>query len=367
PASLIELNCSINSLSSLPALPSSLVQLDCSSNNLSSIPTLPLTLTNLICNNNELSTLPTPSFLGALNVFLCQNNRLDYGDLEPYAFLVPILFADPQANFDIVPSSYVGSTGDNISIDGTLSGAGNLYEWFRDGVSLGPPSSSGILNLNGVTTADAGIYTLQVTNTIVFPFSLPEVESNPVIVNIDGFLPIDLLVFKAELLPSQEVLLRWTTANEINNAFFTLEKSKNARYFELFRKMDSQGNGNGQQSYEVIDPNPYPGFNYYRLSQTDQDGTTEYFPIVFVKNESPINLRVYPNPTHDWVFLENKNLASNSRPALISLIGGNGTILKTHLMEEDKESISLKGLPGGIYFLRIQLQGRQELLRIIKQ
>lgn len=366
PSSMIELNCSSNSISSLPGLPSNLVQLDCSSNLLTSIPSLPLTLTNLICNNNDISSLPIPSPFGALNVFLCQNNQLDFGDLEPYVFFVPILFADPQANFDIVPSAYVGTSGDNISIDGTISGANNLYEWFKDGLSLGPPSSSGVLNLNSVTTADAGIYTLRITNTLVFSFSLPEVESNPIIVNIDGFLPIDLLRFEARLNDQQKVQLTWVTQRETNNAFFTLEKSDNARDFEFLGQINSQGNGNGRQVYEVTDEKPFPGFNYYRLSQTDRDGTVKTFPIVFVLNEPDFDLEVFPNPTRDQVFIRS-GASFQSEPMRVNLMDSRGLLVASYRLDEAEQSISLKALSNGQYYLRLQQGANQKVFRVIKK
>ena len=74
PTSLQELNCEQNQLSSLPSLPSSLKTLKCGSNKLSILPTLPSTLTYLDCRNNQIATLPTlPSTLTYLD---CENNQI---------------------------------------------------------------------------------------------------------------------------------------------------------------------------------------------------------------------------------------------------------------------------------------------------
>jgi len=72
--SLIELNCSNNKLTNLPALPSSLTSLNCDSNELITLPKLPSGLEDLSCRTNSLKSLPAlPSSLTLLN---CDSNEL---------------------------------------------------------------------------------------------------------------------------------------------------------------------------------------------------------------------------------------------------------------------------------------------------
>ena len=72
--SLLDLSCSGNLLTSLPALPNSLQNISCDQNQLTSLPALPTSLIRLWCNNNQLTNLPVlPSPLQDLD---CSDNQL---------------------------------------------------------------------------------------------------------------------------------------------------------------------------------------------------------------------------------------------------------------------------------------------------
>ncbi|MBK9671964.1 MAG: leucine-rich repeat domain-containing protein [Bacteroidetes bacterium] len=74
PSSLIALWCHGNQLISIPPLPSSLIGLQCSSNQLTSLPTLPVSLTDLYCSSNQLASLP--SLPASLTWLWCSTNQL---------------------------------------------------------------------------------------------------------------------------------------------------------------------------------------------------------------------------------------------------------------------------------------------------
>ncbi|NNC83097.1 MAG: T9SS type A sorting domain-containing protein [Flavobacteriales bacterium] len=95
-------------------------------------------------------------------------------------------------------------------------------------------------------------------------------------------LPIDLLSFNAECKGNGSVELTWSTASEINNSHFTLERSEDGIIWETFADMiHGAGNSSTQNDYTHLDNNPFRGLTYYRLTQTDFDGTSETFdPIV---------------------------------------------------------------------------------------
>jgi len=93
--------------------------------------------------------------------------------------------------------------------------------------------------------------------------------------------------------------LDWRTASEINNDYFTIERSVDGVNFEIIDIINGAGNSNNILHYETIDSNPLEGVSYYRLKQTDYDGQFEYSSIVSVRNhEETISqeINVYPNP-----------------------------------------------------------------------
>ncbi|MBI2279657.1 MAG: T9SS type A sorting domain-containing protein [Bacteroidetes bacterium] len=118
-------------------------------------------------------------------------------------------------------------------------------------------------------------------------------------------LPIELLSFTAQQDENnQHVRLNWTTATEINNDFFTLERSLDAINFEQIKTRQGAGNSNSVIDYVDYDKHPYRGgITYYRLKQTDFDGAFSYSDVrvVFLNELDIINL--YPNPANEQITL----------------------------------------------------------------
>ncbi|HXP51694.1 MAG TPA: T9SS type A sorting domain-containing protein, partial [Bacteroidia bacterium] len=110
-------------------------------------------------------------------------------------------------------------------------------------------------------------------------------------------LPIKLLDFTA--VPNGEkVDLAWETATEIDNAYFTVEKSKdgNSNSFTKVIDVPGAGNSNVARDYAEVDYQPYSGVSYYRLKQTDKNGNYTYSNIVPVNFDVNQNMVICPNP-----------------------------------------------------------------------
>ncbi|MGB3616831.1 MAG: LamG domain-containing protein, partial [Catalinimonas sp.] len=89
-------------------------------------------------------------------------------------------------------------------------------------------------------------------------------------------LPIELTDFSAEV-SGDAVVLTWETATEINNAYFTVERSTDGQHFEAVGQVTGAGNSGQSLSYTWQDVAPPAGRLYYRLKQTDFDGTYAWF------------------------------------------------------------------------------------------
>tara|TARA_R100000908_G_scaffold46366_1_gene22720 strand:- start:263 stop:3121 length:2859 start_codon:yes stop_codon:yes gene_type:complete len=101
-------------------------------------------------------------------------------------------------------------------------------------------------------------------------------------------LPIDLISFEGEVLLEMEpiVLLEWVVASQVNNDYFTIERSRDMQEWETLETITGLGNSNIQMSYSLIDDNALRGVSYYRLSQTDFDGEIKTFhPIAITVKE----------------------------------------------------------------------------------
>lgn len=110
-------------------------------------------------------------------------------------------------------------------------------------------------------------------------------------------LPIELVSFKATP-DDDKVNLNWITMSEVNNNYFTVEKSLDGVSFEELVKVNGAGNSTNERTYYAVDTKPATGLNYYRLKQTDYDGSFTYSNIIsanFGKNPE-LYVSVYPNP-----------------------------------------------------------------------
>ncbi len=164
-------------------------------------------------------------------------------------------------------------------------------------------------------------------------------------------LPIELLSFDAK--PIENVVkITWETATEIDNDHFTIERSEDGNNWE--RLFDIQGAGNSDQViwYEAFDFRPLAGVSYYRLKQTDFDGTHSYSSIVFVwSNQGISSVNIYPNPSPGrFIVQSNANLSLDQ----LQLYDLSGKPLGNHIkMVNQQIIVDLANEPSGIYLLQI--------------
>lgn len=111
-------------------------------------------------------------------------------------------------------------------------------------------------------------------------------------------IPVTVVYFHADL-KSEQVYLNWETASELNNAYFTIERSANGSDFEILTTVEGHGTSYVPITYSSIDKYPYAGISYYRLKQTDYNGKSQYSNTVSIKrSESKFEqVSIYPNPT----------------------------------------------------------------------
>ncbi|MBK7391449.1 MAG: T9SS type A sorting domain-containing protein [Bacteroidetes bacterium] len=111
-------------------------------------------------------------------------------------------------------------------------------------------------------------------------------------------LPVQLLRFNAK--PEiDRVKLDWVTATEINNDYFTIERSVDGKIFNIVAEQDGAGNSNTIHKYTGYDFDPLIGVSFYRLKQTDFDGHYTYssWQKVEIKRAADFGLEMIPSPT----------------------------------------------------------------------
>lgn len=171
---------------------------------------------------------------------------------------------------------------------------------------------------NGGTTGNllAGTINFAGNITNFSPFTLASD------INSENPLPVELLYFDGRLNKNKKVDLTWATASEINNDYFNIERSQDGKNWETIDRVEGAGNSNQKLNYQTKDSNPYEGVSYYRLKQTDFDGSFEYSNIVSINYELDRELVKRINTAGQEV---NENYSG-----IIILIYNNGDTEKIH-------------------------------------
>ena len=164
-------------------------------------------------------------------------------------------------------------------------------------------------------------------------------------------LPIELVHFSVKKMHRGQVQLSWQTASEINNDFFTVERSSDGINWEEITTVDGAGNSTSTLTYSEVDNHPYDGVSYYRLKQTDFNGQFEYSQIrsVHILQQLDSYIKIYPNPTTNQITITG-SAKELEEIMLYNALGQNVTSLIERVRtSENQWVIDLSKLNTGIY------------------
>jgi len=162
-------------------------------------------------------------------------------------------------------------------------------------------------------------------------------------------LPISMKSFYGKPYSSY-VELFWSTTAEINNDFFTIERSADRENWEFVGQVSGAGNSNSISEYTLIDFNKVSSVVFYRLSQTNFDGVQKEVKVIKVSSENANSIVVYPNPardkltvTGDFTFGTSYTIF-NTKGQMVASGNGNGVL---------GFEVSIKDFTNGTYFIQI--------------
>lgn len=333
---------------------------------------------------NSTNTGSTGSFgLGIFNVSLEGINNSSQATLQDGASYLDrscsdLAFLDPGTNY-------------TLSIRAGRSGAAEDVKAWIDFNGNGDFSDAGeeVYDKQGLT----GISVSETITTAAFPIQnqilvmrvasdfegqpTPSHNSTPVYGQIEDYgiyfassgLPVEIISFNAEL-QNQSVKLNWKTASEINNDFFTIEHSTDGVNFEFLTKVDGSGNTTETINYRTVHKTPSIGTNYYRLSQTDYDGTHKIEGIRAVDFKSDeIVANIQPNPvSKDFVKLNYTSPVEAEVNIEVIDITGRLLIQKNIEVQAGNNLIELpaQDLANGVYFLRTRQAQTIKSIKFVK-
>lgn len=183
-------------------------------------------------------------------------------------------------------------------------------------------------------------------------------------VNSQNPLPITLLSFTATPV-QRNVLLDWTTATETDNDFFTVERSADGNSFLPLFRVEGAGEGTSFSAlhYRMVDYAPLSGQSYYRLRQTDLDGTTTVSHVVSVwmggTGSRPLAVHIGADMLTAF-----HGFGPGARYTLLDMTGR--LIATGTTQQEGTLLLPVSDMPAGAYLLRMEDERRMESTRFIR-
>lgn len=223
---------------------------------------------------------------------------------------------------------YAG-TGSNVTVTGLTAGDMYYYKVFEYNGSAAP-----VYNTSAVLSGSAAT----------------------------GTLPVTWLYFNATQ-KSDRVALAWGTSAEMNSAYFIVERSINGVDFKEAGRVEARNNSVVDQHYSFNDVVTAEQKLYYRLKQTDKDGTYNYSKIVSVQTTEKTTARIQPNPVQNSFRVQ---LPDNTQNAVLSIFNAAGVIVHKQTIN-NMQQVNVQQLSAGVYYLSIQQGNNKYSLKMVKQ
>ncbi|MCW3102386.1 MAG: C-terminal target protein [Bacteroidetes bacterium] len=178
-------------------------------------------------------------------------------------------------------------------------------------------------------------------------------------------LPVELLDFSAAYNGS-DVDLQWSTASELNNDHFTVERSANGSTFYELNEIPGAGNSTQTLSYATVDKEPLSGTSYYRLKQVDFNGNSTYSSITAIDIEMSSFGILFTTEINDALSITFNCTGDNCLVSvdLFELSGKKVFSARKNLSEEHEIIFPAGLLAKGIYLLNVS-NGEERISRKI--
>jgi len=183
-------------------------------------------------------------------------------------------------------------------------------------------------------------------------------------------LPIELISFTGEAI-TEGNNLKWVTATEIDNDYFTLERSVDGINFTTIDSQAGAGTTSINQYYDYLDKDAPNGLSYYRLWQTDYDGTTTEAGIVTLqRGEHSFDL-VSLQPVPVMQTLEMIYTSNSSDIFKIKIIDALGRIMYENTVNANSGTnyidFDVSYFTSGMYFVELQNDSAVITKKFVKQ
>ena len=268
---------------------------------------------------------------------------------------------------------YLTSAGNikKFAVNATINNNGNFNTFDTDLCGLGGQFcglGAGNAGYLGIKLANGKVGFIKLTRNSVANWTIDRalsgvsVSTTPTSVtagvcsSLHAVMPVELTNFVVKP-ATQHINLAWSTASEKDNAFFAVERSRNAVDFTVIGQVKGNGTTSAAHDYSFTDNDvTTEGVYYYRLKQVDNDGRVNYSLTLSAELKGENKARVYPTVVRRN--LVNIEASNNNLPTAV--IDMTGRVLKQFATTPSQ--IDVSDLGTGVYIVRVGSQ----VTRIVK-
>lgn len=189
------------------------------------------------------------------------------------------------------------------------------------------------------------------------------------LVDANFVLPVELLYFKTECGENDTRDFAWATATEKNNLFFSIEGSVDAMVWDDLSRINGSGYSVATHTYSnTVSSIPYNA-HYFRLKQTDGNGSYTYSDIIYndCEKNTDHDISVYPSP-NNGAFTVSLNHYDHEL-VTIKVMNTLGELVEEYSLivtsENGKQPIVLSEKASGVYVISIEAGGQTVTKKII--
>ena len=283
--------------------------------------------------NAECTAASTPTQLTFLPPLVLASEAICNDIDQTYTVVLTVTGRDADETYEVMGTNTNASFTGPVSIWGPYQG-GSTYQFM-------------VTDENGCTSNDVSSDTINCKIT-----------------------PIQLLSFTGEVL-SNGNLLKWSTATEYNNDYFTISRSTDGINFTPVATVDGAGNSSNVLNYNLLDKNAPAGLSYYRLVQTDFNGQKSApVDITLTRGEIKFGItQLMPVPTN--ANLEVGFASATKNMVTMTIHNVEGKLISTQNVEANTGfntiRLDVSAYASGVYFITINNGNEVATGRFVKQ
>lgn len=250
------------------------------------------------------------------------------------------------SNGTIVSQARVLRTWDiSKATENNTPGVNFVFNWRQNQISAAMASKNLFHYASGMWTKQTGA-TVVTDTTLSYTSYSGSFSPFAIMEPISGPLPVVWLGISV-LQQQSNAVVSWSTAVEFNTKNYTVQHSTDGTNWTSKGVVAAVGHSSSVRHYSFVHTQPVNGSNYYRILQTDNDGSISYSTIVKLLLQNKTGISLYPNPVTSGQVNLQLPVAST-----VQIFNHIGTLMLQQQLPAGNHVLNVSSFAKGAYVLK---------------